>query len=239
MTVTARLRSRIKSARKRGALWARAIDVFRLLPSSDGRSRLWARIVHGGEVHQSTTVTADDRYPELFDLAAVLAPAAERILSFGCSTGEELVAIRRRFPDANIVGAEINRRARRLATRKAAADAAMQVVPPQGITGPFDLVFALAVLQREPRKVDELGLRNIAHHYPFARFDAAIDNLVRTLRPGGYLCVFHSQYRVEDSSAAPDLDPVPAAPAMPGPVFAPGGDMLPAPVAGTMFRKRN
>jgi SAM-dependent methyltransferase len=239
MTVTARLRSVIKSARKRDAAWVPALDAVRLLATSDGRSRLWTRIILGREVHQLTTATADDRYPDLFDLAASLEPNAERILSFGCSTGEELVAIRHRFPRARIVGAEINPRARRIAARKAATDPAMDVVPPQLVRGPFDIVFALAVLQREPHKVSEMDVQNIAHHYPFARFDAAVSHLAGLLRPGGFLCVFHCQYRVEDCSAARSLEAVPAAPAMQGPLFAPDGQRRTAPTAGSMFRKRN
>jgi trans-aconitate methyltransferase len=179
-----------------------------------------------------------DRYPELFDLAAELAPDAARILSFGCSTGEELVSLRRRFPNAKIVGAEINSRSRRIAARKTTADPRIEVVPPQMIVGPFDLVFALAVLQREPHKIEEMEVRNIAAHYPFERFDAAVADLVRLLRPGGYLSVIHSLYRVEDSSAMPELEPVPASPVMTGPLFGPAGDKLDAPLARTMFRRQ-
>jgi SAM-dependent methyltransferase len=238
MNFTDRLRSRIKGARKRGASWVRLLDFVRQLPTSDGRSRLWTRIVHQRQVHQTTTFTAGDRYPELFDLAAALAPGATRILSFGCSTGEELVSLRQRFPHVQIVGAEINPRARRLASRKAAADAGTEVVSPPQIAGPFDLIFALAVLQREPHKIGEMEVRNIAAHYPFARFDAVVVQLTRLLRPGGYLCVCHSQYRVEDSSAVPMLEAISASPAMTGPLFAPAGDRLDAPIARTMFRRK-
>lgn len=238
MSVTARLRSRIKAARKRGAFWVRLLDLARLLASSDGRSRLWTRIVHRRQVHQATTVTAEDRYPELFDQAAALAPDATRILSFGCSTGEELASIRRRFPDATIVGAEINPRARCLAARKAASDPGIEVVRPDAITGPFDLIFALAVLQREPHRIGDLQVSNIASHYSFARFDAAVGDLVRLLRPGGLLCVFHTQYRVEDSAAMRLLEPVPTSPLLGAPLFAPSGERMNAPVARSIFRRQ-
>jgi SAM-dependent methyltransferase len=237
MNVTARLRRQIKGARKRGAWWVRLLDIARLMPTSDGRSMLWTRIIHGRHVHQTTTVTAEDRYPDLFDLAAVLAPDAARILSFGCSSGEELFAIRQRFPKAQIVGAEINPRARRIAARKAARDGAMDVVSPDAIAGEFDLVFALAVLQREPHRVAETDLRDIAAHYPFARFDAAVGELVRRLRPGGHLCVSHSQYRVEDCTAMPMLEPMRAAPAMNGLLFAPSGQRAGDAVGRTFFRR--
>jgi SAM-dependent methyltransferase len=199
---------------------------------------LWTKVVHRGEVHQTTPFTAEDRYPALFDLAARLVSNAERILSFGCSTGEELMSIRRRFPSAAIIGVEINPRSRRLAAQRIAADAGLAVVPPQLVTGLFDLVFALAVLQREPHKIDELNAQNIAAHYPFARFDAAVRDLDRWLRPGGLLCVTNTQYRIEDSSIASNFEPVAASPLMDGPLFASDGERLHAAVANTIFRKR-
>ena len=116
----------------------------------------------GNELHQTTSYTADNRYPELFDLAARLRPDAARILSFGCSTGEELVALRRRFSGAEIVGAEINSRSRRIATRHGAADLNMSVVRPGSDHGRFDLVFALAVLQREPHKIAEMEVDDLS-----------------------------------------------------------------------------
>lgn len=232
------IRKRVKAGRRRGASWVRVLDVVRLLPTSEGRARLWTRIAHWGEVHQTTPFTAEDRYPELFDLAAGLAPHAGRILSFGCSTGEELVALRRRFPDAEIVGAEINPRSRRLAARRVAEDLRIRVEVPTRIDGVFDLIFALAVFQREPYKIDEIEAQDISSHYPFARFDAAVGDLVARLRPGGLLCVANAQYRIEDSSAAAALKPVVDAPRASGSMFGRDGTKLDRPTSSMIFRKR-
>ena len=50
--------------------------------------------------------TLPDRYPWLFDFAAAALDdlPAPRLLSFGCSRGEEVLSLRRRFPDAAIKG---------------------------------------------------------------------------------------------------------------------------------------
>src|SRR5436309_512742 len=170
MTVTASIRRRVKAGRKGGALWVRAADVLRLMPTAEGRARLWTRFAHAGEVHQTSPDTAEERYPELFDLAASLRPDAARILSFGCSTGEELIALRRRFSEAEIVGAEINPRSRRIARRRVQLDRRISLVPPQAIDGTFDAIFALAVLQREPHKIAEMHVENLSGFYPFPRF---------------------------------------------------------------------
>ncbi len=238
MTLSARLRSTIKAARKRGAGWVGLVDAGRLLISGEGRGQLWTRLVRGGDVHQTTPQTAEERYPELFDLAAQLQPGARRILSFGCSTGEELAALRRRFPDAEIVGAEINRRSRRIAERRFGDDPETSVVDPSRIDGSFDLIFALAVLQREPVKVAEAEFDDLSSHYPFARFDAAVTSLAQRLRSGGLLVVINAHYRIEDSSAAGDVDVVPESPVMDSLLFDRDGRRLRGVAGRTMFRKR-
>lgn len=237
MKPAALLRSNIKAARKRGALWVRVFDLARLLRTPEGRMRLWTRVAYGDQVHQTSPDTADERYPELFDLVATLKSDAERVLSFGCSTGEELVSLRRRFPRAQIVGAEINPRSRRLAKRRVAGDPRSSVVEPGAIAGPFDVIFALSVLQREPHKIAEMKVDDLSSYYPFERFDAAVGMLVGNLRRGGLLCVFNAQYRIEDSSAAALLEPVAGAPLMDPVIFGADGWRLSKAEARTIFRK--
>jgi len=232
------LRSNVKSGRKRDRIWVRLFDAVRLLPSADGRARLWTKMVHSGQVHQTTSHTAEDRYPILFDMAANLAPNAGRILSFGCSTGEELTAIRTRFPAAEIVGVEINPRSRRIAGRRVSADPLISVVAPSAIEGYFDLIFALAVLQREPHKVREMELDSLARFYPFERFDAAVSEFVGRLNQSGLLCVINAQYPIELSSAASQLAAISSSPEMTPPLFGRHSRRLGATVARTVFRKR-
>jgi SAM-dependent methyltransferase len=237
MKFEARFAPRLKAARLRRALWARAIDAAGLLRTAEGRARLWTRLTHGRELHQTAPYTWLHRYPALFGLAAQLRPDARRILSFGCSTGEELVSLRARFPDAEIVGAEINARSRAIARRRLAGDSRATVIAPESITGSFDLVFALSVLQRDPHGLkNEMAAEHLAARYPFARFDAGVRSLVARLRPGGFLIVANSLYRVEDSSAAVELEPVAKSPAMNRVLLTPDGHRLAA-VARTVFRK--
>jgi hypothetical protein len=237
MDLAGLLRLGIKAARKRGAPWVRVLDVVRLFPTVEGRAQLWTRAIHGAEVHQTSMDTSEDRYPELFELAAQLVPDAKRILSFGCSTGEELLALRQRFPQAEIVGAEINSRSRRIATGKIIHDPAIEVVPPRSIEGSFDAVFALAVLQREPTKMAEMRVEDLTPFYPFERFDKAVGALVARLHPGGLLCVMHAQYPVEASAAASRLKPLDVSPLMEQPIFGADGRRMPDAEARTIFRK--
>jgi len=238
MDLGAQLRSAAKAGRKRRAIWVRLLDTMRLLRTGEGRARLWTRLAHRQRVHQTASDTWEERYPELFDRAAELMPDAGRILSFGCSTGEELLALRRRFGAAEIVGAEINPRSRRIAARRLASDSRTRVVDPTGIHGEFDLIFALAVLQRGPHWVEEAGVDDLSADYPFAKFDQIVRELVGQLRAGGLLCTMHTHYLVEQSSAAPQLEPLSDSPRMCGPFFGPDNRRLATQSAPSIHRKR-
>jgi SAM-dependent methyltransferase len=238
MGVRAFLQRKGRAARVRRALWARLFEEASLLLTAEGWARLSTRILHSGEIHQTAPFTWLDRYPDLFDLTAKLVPYATRILSFGCSSGEELISLRARFPDAEIVGAEINARSRAIARAKVAGDARMTVVAPQNVEGLFDIVFALSVLQRDPRGIAALvEAKHLAARYPFTRFDEGVRSLVARLRPGGLLCVTNALYRVEDSSVAAELEPIGDSPSMNRVLLGPEGGRLDAPIARTIFRK--
>jgi len=145
--------------------------------------------------------------------------------------------LRQRFPQAEIVGAEINSRSRRIATGKIIHDPAIEVVPPRSIEGSFDAVFALAVLQRETTKMAEMRVEDLTPFYPFERFDKAVGALVARLQPGGLLCVMHAQYPVEASSAATALELLDVSPLMEQPIFGADGRRMPDAEARTIFRK--
>jgi hypothetical protein len=231
-------RSRLRAARDRGSPLVRLLDGVRRVGRAEDRALLWTRIAHRGALHQTSGTSWPERYPELFNLVAELASGAGRILSFGCSSGEELEALRRRFPEAEIVGAEINPRLRRAATKRMAGDGRVAVVPPNAIEGMFDIVLALSVLQRLPDQVEKRGVTDLSASYPFARFDDEVARLAARIAPGGLLCVTNAHYRVEDSNVAGLFDPVPGSPPMSHPLFGRDSRRLPADaVARSIFRK--
>ena len=239
MGIGSAIQSRIRGARKRGAWLVKLIDTVRPALSAQGRGELCTSYLYGDEVHQTTSVTAYDRYPDLMALAAKLRPNARRILSFGCSTGEELSTLRSYFPSAEIVGAEINPRSRGIAERRVAHDERIAVLAPGRIQGSFDLIFALAVLQREPHMILQIDADDLSAHYPFDRFDKAVIDLVERLRPGGLFCAFHAHYPIEESTGATKLEAIDASPVMEEPLFGRDGRRLSKPEARSIFQKRS
>lgn len=215
-----------------------------LIPADRALHRL--RKQRADELLQPWPVTAPDRHPPLFALAAArLAGVAEpRVLSFGCSTGEEPLTLARYLPQARIDGFDINPRNVAEARRKVAIAGATQVTiaeaasPPAGVAL-YDAVFCLSVLRHG--ELDAFQPEFCTDILPFRRFAETIAALDRVLKPGGYLFLWGCNFRFADTAVAAGYEvvPVPAKQPQPGPFYGPDDARLP--VSHTrdfVFRKR-
>jgi len=177
-------------------------------------------------VHQTTTRTWLDRYPEIFRACRdYLGHQQElRILSFGCSTGEEVVTLRNYFPTDWITGAEINPRSLAICRSLPVDDRTSFIYSTREAVrarGPYDAIFCMAVLQRTPHAIESAGLTSLKDIYPFERFEQQVSELDAILKPGGLLVIHHTQYRLGDSSLGARYSPldVSGLPEDRGPVF--------------------
>ncbi len=183
------------------------------LVSAQYRSVTLLKVFKRGSVHQTTSDTWMDRYPRVF--TACQAYFGDRkdlnILSYGCSTGEEVLTLRRYFPNAFIIGAEINRRSLAIC-RKHKVDERIAFVYSEraGIAqrGPFDAIFCMAVLQSTPQAIVEQGITNLKQIYPFEKFDRQVAELDELLTIGGLFVIGHTQYRFHDASVASKYAPL-------------------------------
>lgn len=158
---------------------------------------------HSEVLFQPFPDTWEERYPVLFDaLADRLAHLpAPRVLSFGCSSGAELRALRQRMPQARLTGIDLNPRA--LAKARAAdptSEYREAAAPCPGEC--FDAVLALAVFRHgdlEAQRPDDCSAV-----LPFARFAQGIAALDAVLEPGGWLAIWHAQFRFADTPTAAD-----------------------------------
>ncbi len=222
------------------------------------RASVLLRLTRSRELHQTTPLTWLDRYPELFaaasrylesrnlvsrDMESGDGAASPHLLSFGCSTGEEVLTLRRYVPGARITGAEINA-ASLAACRRLKVDAGIRFVrsSPRVLArlAPFDAIFCMAVLQRTPHRVEGQGLTSLKRVYPFERFEEQVRQLDRWLRPGGLLVIHHTQYVFDHTSVSNRYEPLDgmAWVVIDGLKFDRNSDLLPGPIAvGTIFRK--
>ncbi len=161
---------------------------------------------------QPYSTTSADRYPAIFRFVrdALGDAPSLRLLSFGCSSGEEVWTLRRYFAAAFIKGIDIDpanialcerqlNRARDRAMSFAAASSCADEAPSS-----YDAIFCMAVLRHG-------DLKTVSRSDPLLRFEdfeRTVADLARCLKPGGYLALRHTNFRFADSDTASGFDRV-------------------------------
>ena len=204
-----RLRQALKALP--GAVWAVRFVRSLIMPQERALRRIRARLP--GQLLQPSMITAPDRYPEFFGfvagkLAGVEAPA---LLSFGCSSGEEVLSLRDLLPGAEILGIDINPLA------IAACEARIAGLPPdprirfacQGTAAgladaSFDAIFCMAVLRHGELQASRPGRCDGV--LPFAQAERTATELARCLKPGGYLVIWNCHFRFADMAPAANFE---------------------------------
>jgi hypothetical protein len=191
--------------------WRAFSTPIRLIFNPEYRSLMIVKYTKGKEAHQISNYTEHDRYPNLFGACQNLMDEREAItiLSFGCSTGEEVFTLRNYFPNATILGVDINKHNIKKAARHNRdinIHFSHHVKESLSKYGPFDIIFALAVFQRTENR-DENTVES-THIYPFEKFNAKVFELNRYLKDEGLFVIDHSDYRFEDADVAYRYRPV-------------------------------
>jgi spermidine synthase len=159
-----------------------------------------------GQMLQPEATTEAGRYPEIIayiarELAGLERP---RVLSWGCSTGAELVALREALPHADITGVDINARSLAFARRTVGGDAGTRLIlcgDPAELAGEtFDAVLCLAVLRHA--RLEEERPASCAAILPFAKIERFTERLADLLGPGGLLALWNVHFQLADMAIA-------------------------------------
>jgi SAM-dependent methyltransferase len=221
----------------------------RLATDYERRNTWFVRLTKPAELLQPSPLTGFDRYPEIFEFVrgCIGQQPGLRLLSFGCSTGEEAFSLLHYLPAATVRGLDINRLSVWTSIRRARA--AHQPRPSFAVAGSaraepddhYDAVFAMAVFRHGGLSYsDEVSCDR---WMKFEAFERGVAELARCLKPGGLLAIQHSNFRFCDTETARFFDPVFR---LPGGNFHPqaplfGPDNLRLPVEGygdVVFQKR-
>jgi SAM-dependent methyltransferase len=200
---------------KRPAFAVRAArSLWRLVFDRSYRNLMWLRLLPPTAAFQPFNDTRADRYPKIFRFvqSALGTSSKIRILSYGCSTGEEAFSLRNYFPHAVIKGIDINAAniavcRRRLKEKPDAAisfefASSMEAEP----AAAYDAIFAMAVLRH-----GSLGLPGVTrcdHLIRFDEFARAVEDFSRCLKPCGLLVIRHSNFRLCDAPAGTAFETV-------------------------------
>ncbi len=163
---------------------------------------------------QTYNHTLPDRYPWLFQFAGEsLAKSTDlRLLSFGCSRGDEVFALRKYFPTAFIKGIDIDPRNIAYCQSRVPPELppTMSFATGGGVEAEadasFDAIFCLAVLCR-----GDLTATNAQSSLPgflFEHFELIVADLARCVKPGGLLFLLTTNFRFCDTATAAHFDTV-------------------------------
>ena len=158
--------------------------------------------------------TQPNRYPWLFSYVreALGDDAGHRLLSFGCSIGDEVFALRSYFPSATIKGIDIDlpniAECRRRVPPLGMAEIEFAVADSMAgePAGSYDAIFCLAVLCNGTLTVTD-AQRSDPILY-FANFERMVEDFARCLKPGGFLCLVTTNFRFCDTKVAGDFEVV-------------------------------
>ena len=143
----------------------------------------------------------------------------KRLLSFGCSVGNEAITLATNYTDPkySIFGVDIDEET----LEEAATNIANEVVPTYGkdkVTlfngqntkiseyGPYDAIFANSVFCIHPPPKG--GAKEILERFSFSDFDASISYLDESLKVGGILGIVNTNYIFSDASVYNKYKPV-------------------------------
>ena len=166
------------------------------------RSKIFSRLVRPRRLYQHSNWTIMDRYPAIFQGTKDYfgSSKALKMLSFGCSTGEEAFTLRTYFPSATIVGVDIDLNNLKICRDKNTdKNIHFMKSTPENLedNGPYDAIFSMAVLQMSSKLTSTPPSSKA--FYPFERFESQIIEFDSYLNLNGTIAIAETNYRFCDS----------------------------------------
>lgn len=146
------------------------------------------------KINQYATFTFENRYLKIFsDISNIIINKNIKILSFGCSIGDECLTLKNVFPDATIYGTDIRNDLEEICLSKN-----INFIKYNDLTNyKFDVIFCMSVLCNHPFLQDK---KNSSIYYPFSLFNENINLIHSILNVDGYFILHRCSYKFSDCS---------------------------------------
>ncbi|MGD0547639.1 MAG: class I SAM-dependent methyltransferase [Terracidiphilus sp.] len=189
---------------------------YHLVRGVETRNAALIQLFPPAGLFQPFASTSSDRYPDIFNfLREQIRDGPEtRILSFGCSTGEEVFSLRRYFLTSSLLGIDINRLNIAVCRKKLRRlnDGGIRFLQAGSTTeeasASFDVILAMAVFRH--------GKLNLSppppacgHKILFADFESAVTDFARCLKSNGFLVIHNAMFRFSDTTISRLFLPIP------------------------------
>lgn len=169
------------------------------------RSRVISVFKYAESYHQFSNFTLPNRYPDLFKIAQNHFKNLEKphLLSFGCSTGEEIESLKSYLPNSFCMGVDINGWCLEQAHKKyGQTDVQFLHSLSQAFEaiGGFDAIFCLAIFQNPKNRHEK---QRKTSEYPFSQFETQLRILDKKLKSGGLLFIDQCDFNFFETCLMP------------------------------------
>jgi len=240
--------SYVRAALKRIPLMPQLVTLGRWVASPQLRAiRRLQRAPRSG-LFQPSPKTMPDRYPQFFEYArsALHDMPTPRLLSYGCSTGDEVFSLHSYLPHAVVTGIDINPYSIEICRRRLRARPSPNIhftcaaSPEAEPESHYDAIFCMAVLRHGDLMAAPPD--TCMPLFDFAKGEALVTALARCLKPGGLIVFWNVHFRFCDTRVAEQFDVVFADPRHPKanfPLYGADNRRLDVPAyCDAVFRKR-
>lgn len=175
------------------------------------RHEVLTLIKHKSHILQINGFTSRNRYPDLFQMAKeyfVAKNIAPKLMSFGCSTGEEVISLKDYMINASIVGVDINEYALTQCRKKCKhpdVDFINYLSEKFNTVNEFNAIFCLAVFQHPiNRKLNQQQAQN----FTFEKFESTLKILDTKLKVDGLIFITNTDFNFLDTTIAKNYAPL-------------------------------
>ena len=161
--------------------------------------------------YQRSTFTKVSRYPVVFQKCRdfLYSTSSPKIMSFGCSTGEEVLTLLHYIPNATIVGVDINSWCLKKAQQAIKSDQCRFIHRTSTAfeeADGFDAIFCMAVFQRTENRTSKDNSQ--AQGFLFENFEKEVLVLDKKLKKGGLLVIDNADFSFNDTSISEKYSPL-------------------------------